>query len=102
MLFHLPVQAKVIDLRLCAEFFLQYADPLCPDDLGDRVIGVFNIAYLPGAERTCLNAGGLQAFGDPVIAEIAFFRCVIYRMEEPDAVGAAHNAVSAPDTPGPV
>ena len=57
---------------------------------------------MPRAEGTCLNAGRLQALGDAVITEVAFLCGVINRMEEPDAVRTAHDAVTAPYAPGPV
>jgi hypothetical protein len=40
--------------------------------------------------------------GDPVVAEIAFFRYMVGGMEKSHAVRAGHDAVAAPDTPFPV
>ena len=102
MLFHLPVKAQVKGLRFRSVFFLQYPDPLCHDDLRDRITRVLDVPQLSRPEGTGLNAGGLKPLGDPVIAEVALFRCVIYRVEEPDAIRTAHDTVSATDTPGPV
>ncbi len=61
---------------------------------------MFPICRAPKGQAS--HAGGLQALRDPVIAEIALLRRVVYGMEEPHAVGTAHDAVAAADAPCPV
>ncbi len=96
------LEADVKDLGFGAVFFLQHPDPLSHDDLRDRVIGVLDIADQARTEGACVHAGGLHSLRDPVIAEVALLGCVIYRVEEPNTVGTAHDTVAAADTPRPV
>ena len=68
------------------------------------VTGSFGSLILPicrAPKGQALDAGGLHALGDPVVAEVAFLG-VCTRVEEPHAVGAAHDAVAAADAPRPV
>src|SRR5512139_289168 len=98
----LLVKTQVIDLGLRSVLALEDADPLGHDYLCRGVIGVSDIADQPRPERTGADAGRLQPLVDSVVAEVALLRNVVDGMEEPHAVGTSHDAVTAPDTPGPV
>src|SRR5450759_3770685 len=87
ILAYLLIKPDIEGLWLCAEFTFQNANPFRCYDLCNRIIGVFNITDLPRTERTGLNAGGLQPFGYPVIAEIAFLGRMVFWVEKPDAIG---------------
>src|SRR5665647_3557789 len=99
---YLRIQPDIKDLGLGSKFAFQGADPLGGYCLCHRIVRVFYIADPPRAEWACLHAGWTQPLGYAVIAEIAFFCRVIFRMEEPGAVRAGHNAVAAADAPCPV
>src|SRR5659263_91514 len=99
---YLFIQPDIEDLGLGSIFAFQDADPLGGYCLCHRIVRVFHIADLPRVEWACLHAGWTQPLGYAVIAEIAFFCRMIFRMEEPGAVRAGHNAVAATDAPCPV
>ena len=57
---HCLVQADIEDLRLGAVFVFKNRHPLVHDHLGDRIVGILQIADLPGSEGAGLDAGGLH------------------------------------------
>ena len=72
------------------------------NDLGYRIIRVPQVRQPASTERAAIHAGRLHAFRNPVVAEIAFIGDFVFRVEEPDAIGASHDAVAAADAPFPV
>jgi len=99
---HDGVETEIEDVRLCPVLVFEHSHSLSRNDFGYRVIGVFEVRQPSSAECATLNAGRLQAFGNPVVAEIAFVGDLVFRVEEPHAVGASHDAVAAADAPFPI
>jgi len=66
--------------------------------LMDWIIGIFQIGQLARACRTGFAARRRESFRNPVVAEIAFVRGIRLRIQEPAAVGARLNAVTAAQT----
>jgi hypothetical protein len=99
---HDGIETEVKDMRLRTVLVFKYSHSLSHNDFGYRVIGVFKVRQPSSAERATLNAGWLQTFGNPVIAEIAFVGDLVLRVEEPHAVGASHDAVATANAPFPI
>jgi hypothetical protein len=96
------IETEVKDVRLRPVLVFEHSHSLSRNDFGYRVIGVFEVRQPSSAERATLNAGWLQTFGNPVVAEIAFVGDLVHRVEEPHAVGASHDAVATANAPFPI
>ena len=69
------------------------------NNLGYRIVRIPEICNPARIEGARFNAGRIHAFRDPVVAEVAFVRDLVNRMEETHTVGAGHDAVAASDAP---
>src|ERR1039458_7786588 len=63
--------------------------------LMNRIVGILQVSKLASARRTVFTAGGRESFRDPVIAERAFLRGFLLRIDETTAVRTRLHAVAA-------
>ena len=70
------------------------------DELADHALFVIAVAEDARANRTNLDASGLQAFGDAVVAPGALVRYALFLVEKPRAIRTGLHAVLAADAIG--
>jgi hypothetical protein len=99
---HTGIETEIENMRLRPILILKDGHSFGRNDLGYRIIGVPQVCQPASTKRAAIYAGRLHAFGNPVVAEIAFVSDLVFRMEEPDAIRASHDAIAAADAPFPV
>src|SRR5210317_358311 len=96
---HILIETDIEHMRLGAVFVLEHRHPLGRYDLGHRIVRVPQVRYSAGIESAGLDAGRIHALRDPVVAEVAFVRDLVNRMEEAHTIRAGHDAVATSDAP---
>ena len=94
----IQVSSDIVDLGKGPHLMLEYLERVFGDQFGDLFVGIIYISEDSRPGRTDLNAGRLQARGDPVMAEITLLDNGDKRVDIPRIVRARGQAVFTADT----
>jgi hypothetical protein len=99
---HAGIKTNIENVWLRPVLILEDGHSLGRYDFCYGIIGIPEISQSASTKCAAIHACWIHAFGNPVVTEVTFVRDLVHRMEEPDAIGASHNAVATADAPIPV